>query len=124
MKKFAAVNPDGRVSYTAQPSDDSQYTDGQCVGEMTMREFPIELSDTEVLNSKFYDNGWHDITECPAILNGSTLGFLPMPCLIIIDGTQYPCEDDNAEITFQYPGVHTITVKAARYREKTFTVTV
>lgn len=58
----------------------------------------------------------------PATLAGLSLSSLPVPCEIIINGTQYPCTDDHAELTFDQPGTYTVVVCAWPRLDKEFTI--
>lgn len=48
--------------------------------------------------------------ECCAVLDGSVLRNLPVPCVIIINGREYECTATIAELEFDQPGVYEIRV--------------
>lgn len=125
MKKFAAVLADGTIGYTISPSLDDHYQDGQVVGDYTMIEFPIELSDYDVHTNMVYVNG-SLVEKAPNTVNlveNNTLVGLPVPCTILINEKEYPCTEALAEIEFTYVGTYKIVVKATGYYDKEFTVT-
>lgn len=66
MKKFAFVLPDGTPAYTATPSVDDVYTDGTAYGDVVCREVPFETTDTEILTTWFWNNGWEQRPAKPA----------------------------------------------------------
>jgi hypothetical protein len=59
--------------------------------------------------------------DCPALLDGSTLTYLPAPCVIDINGVHYDCNEDTAEIDLGL-GAHQITVLAFPYLNGVFNV--
>lgn len=58
----------------------------------------------------------------PATVDGLTLSNLPVPCTITIDGQEYACGDDTAELSFTQPGVYRVTVSAWPMLDVTFEV--
>lgn len=58
----------------------------------------------------------------PAMLRGAGLVNLPAPCIITINGTEYPCGDTSAELDFTYPGIYRIKVSAWPYLDAAFEV--
>lgn len=70
----------------------------------------------------YISNGYPTLRPAnPARFVGSTLRRLPVPCTITINGTEYPCNADHADITFDQPGKYTIVVAAWPYLDKEFT---
>lgn len=127
MKKFAAINSGGFPTYTVQSSVDEDYFDGQTFGDenkIVLREFPVSWDDVDMLNNKFYEEGWHDIKVNPTTLDGMTLKNLPIPSTITIDGVAYECTDEEAELEFVYPSTYTVVVTSKFYKSLTFKVTV
>lgn len=57
MIKFAFINANGEVAGTIHPSEDGMFTDGQVVGEQTMRSFDYDTDDDEVLNNWYWRDG-------------------------------------------------------------------
>lgn len=60
----------------------------------------------------------------PATLVGTTLSSLPAPCTITINGTEYACDDNFAELAFTHPGSYKIQVAAWPYLDADFEVAV
>ncbi len=60
--------------------------------------------------------------ENPAVLSGTTLSALPVPCIITIRGMDYSCGESVAELAFDQPGVYPVVVQAWPYLNKEFTV--
>ncbi|OVE49464.1 hypothetical protein [Chromobacterium violaceum] len=58
----------------------------------------------------------------PAWLDGMVLRNLPVPCVLIVDGTSYDCDDTECELSFALPGLHHIQVEAWPARSATFEV--
>ena len=72
---------------------------------------PVYVLDGEVL----------DRPACPAVLTGSVLTDLPVPCVIDINGTKYDCDEESADLDLG-AGSHTITVIAFPYLDGVFNV--
>ena len=68
MKKFVFLNPLGEPVYTATPSSDGIYVDGNQYGDHVCREIPFESDDQEVLRSWFWkrSGGWGVRPERPS----------------------------------------------------------
>ncbi len=49
---------------------------------------------------------------------------LPIPCVIQINQTEYPCNDGVAKLTLPYPGRYVISVKAFPYQDKQWEIEV
>lgn len=45
---------------------------------------------------------------------------LPVPCKIIINGTEYDCNESTATLEFNQPGIYNIIVRAWPYIDKEF----
>ncbi|WP_017879743.1 hypothetical protein [Janthinobacterium sp. CG3] len=58
----------------------------------------------------------------PAVLTGLKLERLPTPCLVIINGAEYPCDEGVADLEFTYPATYKIIVRAFPYLDATFEV--
>ena len=58
MKKYAFTFEDGSPSYTAAPSVDDMYVEGQTYGGLTCREIPLDATDQEVLSVWYWGDGW------------------------------------------------------------------
>ena len=54
-------------------------------------------------------------------LDGNTLRNLPIPCQIQINDDIYECDDDNAELGFDFPMTYRVTVRAWPYLDAEFT---
>lgn len=48
----------------------------------------------------------------PARLDGMVLRDLPVPCVLVLDGTPYDCDDAECELSFSLPGRHYIQVES------------
>lgn len=57
MIKFAFVKSNGEVAATVCPSEDGMYTDGDVIGDQTVRSFDYSISDDEVLNNWYWRDG-------------------------------------------------------------------
>jgi hypothetical protein len=68
MKKFVFLNSLGEPVYTAVPSSEDTYVDGNRYGDLVCREIPFESDDQEVLRSWFWrrSGGWGVRPECPS----------------------------------------------------------
>lgn len=58
MIKFAFVAANGEVTATVSPSEDTMFTDGQTVGDQTMRSFEYSQDDSTVCNEWYWRDGW------------------------------------------------------------------
>ncbi|WP_406850151.1 hypothetical protein [Chromobacterium phragmitis] len=58
----------------------------------------------------------------PARLDGMMLRDLPAPCVLVVDGTPYDCDDVECELSFALPGLHHIQVEAWPAQSATFEV--
>ncbi|MCD5326772.1 hypothetical protein ACFFU8_18095 [Chromobacterium piscinae] len=58
----------------------------------------------------------------PAWLDGMILRDLPAPCVLMLDGTLYDCDDAECELSFALPGRHHIQVEAWPMQSATFEV--
>lgn len=56
-------------------------------------------------------------------LVASKLTGLPQPCTIYINGSVYPCRDEQADLEFTYPGSYTVRIEAFPYLNTEFRVT-
>lgn len=56
----------------------------------------------------------------PTTLTGNFLENLPVPCKIIINGTEYDCNESTATLEFNQPGTYNIIVRAWPYIDKEF----
>ena len=59
----------------------------------------------------------------PATLSGTILSNLPVPCVIRINASEYPCTDSTATLNLTLAGTYTITVTAFPFLDAIFTVT-
>ncbi|AOZ48850.1 hypothetical protein [Chromobacterium vaccinii] len=59
----------------------------------------------------------------PARLDGMVLRDLPAPCLLVLDGTSYGCDDGECELSFSLPGRHHIQIEAWPMQSAVFEVT-
>jgi hypothetical protein len=59
----------------------------------------------------------------PATLSGTILSNLPVPCVIRINASEYPCTDSTATLNLALVGTYTVTVTAFPYLDAIFTVT-
>lgn len=60
--------------------------------------------------------------EIPAVLSGTSLSGLPVPCTITIGGVDYPCQESVAELAFDQPGTYRVIVQAWPYLNKEFSI--
>ncbi|MEN7429149.1 hypothetical protein VA599_00240 [Chromobacterium sp. TRC.1.1.SA] len=58
----------------------------------------------------------------PARLDGMVLRDLPAPCVLMLDGTSYDCDDTECELSFSLPGLHHIQVEAWPMQSAVFEV--
>jgi hypothetical protein len=59
----------------------------------------------------------------PAALTGATLSNLPVPCVIRINASEYPCADGTATLNLTLAGIYTVTVIAFPFLDAVFTIT-
>lgn len=59
----------------------------------------------------------------PASLAGMVLHDLPAPCVLVLDGTAYDCDDAECELSFSLRGTHHVQVEAWPMQSATFEVT-
>ncbi|MBB2918111.1 hypothetical protein [Cupriavidus alkaliphilus] len=59
-----------------------------------------------------------------ARLDGMTLRDLPVPCVIVIDGARYDCDEPLAELDLSGPGMYAVTVEAFPALDASFVVEV
>ena len=60
--------------------------------------------------------------ESPVVLDRGVLRGLPLPCLITINETEYPCDTETVELEFDQPGSYRVSVQAWPYLDKEFTI--
>lgn len=58
----------------------------------------------------------------PARQNGKQLTGLPVPCVIVINGRRYPCDEDHADLEFSFSGTYAVSVEAFPYLPASFKV--
>lgn len=58
----------------------------------------------------------------PARLEGMVLRDLPAPCVLVLDGTAYDCDDAECELSFSLPGLHHVQVEAWPMQSAVFEV--
>lgn len=58
MKKFVFVDANGQPVYTAVPSDDSMYVEGQELGDHVCHEIDYATPDHEIYLQRYWSNGW------------------------------------------------------------------
>lgn len=56
-------------------------------------------------------------------LDVATITNLPTPCIITVGGQSFEVDDGTVELTFDEPGVHTITLSAWPYVDHTVEIT-
>ncbi|MBB3010624.1 hypothetical protein [Cupriavidus alkaliphilus] len=59
----------------------------------------------------------------PVALAGQTLTNVPVPAVVVIDGTRYDCTEDHVELDLPYQKTYAITVEAFPYLDANFTLT-
>ena len=59
MKKYAFINPNGDVAYTASPATDDTYIDGEIYNGLVCREIPQIANDTEVIERWYWVGNDH-----------------------------------------------------------------
>ncbi|AVG17017.1 hypothetical protein CFN79_14795 [Chromobacterium vaccinii] len=57
-----------------------------------------------------------------ARLDGMVLRDLPAPCVLVLDGTPYDCDDTECELSFSLPGLHHVQVEAWPVQSAAFEV--
>nr|WP_313656923.1 hypothetical protein [Achromobacter ruhlandii] len=57
-----------------------------------------------------------------ASLDGRTLSGLTVPCSIIINDGEYPCDETHVELEFDQPGRYRVTVRAWPQMDKEFEI--
>lgn len=58
----------------------------------------------------------------PARLDGMVLRYLPAPCVLVLDGAAYDCDDVECELSFSLPGLHHVQVEAWPMQSAVFEV--
>ena len=58
----------------------------------------------------------------PARLEGLVLRDLPVPCVLVLDGAAYDCDDTECELSFSLPGLHHVQVEAWPMQSAAFEV--
>lgn len=58
----------------------------------------------------------------PARLEGLVLRDLPVPCVLVLDGSAYDCDEAECELSFSLPGLHHVQVDAWPMQSSTFEV--
>jgi hypothetical protein len=76
-----------------------------------------------VSHEEFYVNASDEVVErptlAPAITAGErsfTISGLPVPCVVAVDGVEYPVEDGSLEFETTYDGTHSLRISAWPYR--------
>lgn len=55
-------------------------------------------------------------------IEGRTIGNLPRPCFVTIEGRRYEVDDGTAELDFAYPGPYVVRIEADGYKSTTVTI--
>lgn len=106
------------VGYTVCSEDNAATTAGrESLGYLKV-DGPVEGGTHYVLDGQVTDR-----PPNPAQLNGMTLSAVPTGSTITIEGTDYPCNDGTAQLSFDQPGTYTVTVKCWPMQVATFEVT-
>lgn len=58
----------------------------------------------------------------PVVIDGLILRGLPIPCVLVVEGQQYACDDGVAEIEFTHPGPYEVRIEAAGFKPRTVTL--
>jgi hypothetical protein len=62
-------------------------------------------------------------TACAAVVDGTTIKGLPLPCRVTIDFVQYDVDDGQLEFEFTQPGEYVVTVVSATHLTGQYVVT-
>lgn len=60
--------------------------------------------------------------ESPSYLDGMSIKNLPNPCVILIEGESYDCNETEVELSFSQPGIYKVLVLAWPFLDKEFIV--
>lgn len=58
----------------------------------------------------------------PSRLDSMVLRDLPAPCVLVLDGTAYDCDEAECELSFSLPGLHHVQVEAWPMQSAVFEV--
>lgn len=116
MKHYVIYNAQGEILQTGTCPDDMLAIQGW--DGVSVVEGQADLSLDYVFDGEVAPR-----IASPATLTDMTLASLPVPCVISINGTDYPCDDATAELSFPNPGKYAIKVIKWPYLDKEFEVT-
>lgn len=113
MTDFAKYDDEGRILATGSMPESM----------LELQEGNIYVGTVDPLREYIADGVAAPRPVNPAALSGTTLTNLPVPCVIQINDSQYPCSDATATLRFAQVGTYTVTVIAFPYLDARFTVT-
>lgn len=58
----------------------------------------------------------------PMVVSNNILSDMVHPCTIAINGTEYPCDEETAELDLFHPGIYKIKVTVWPYLDREFTI--
>lgn len=115
------------VNYFVHDNDGRILRHGICVEEdvdLQAREGEIAVAGQCDYWTDYVKDG--EVTPRPAspvTLQGQTLSNVPVPAVVVIDGTRYQCTEDHVELDLPYQKTYAITVEAFPYLDAHFTLT-
>ncbi|MEO4030686.1 hypothetical protein ABH313_21875 [Chromobacterium vaccinii] len=73
---------------------------------------PLLQGEADPLTQYIVDGDVAPRPSNPARLDGMVLRDLPAPCVLMLDGALYDCDDTECELSFSLPGLHHVQVDA------------
>lgn len=115
MNSISFYNERGEITGSTSANEDTL--------AVTKQHAPFPWVDGEHDPATMYVNNGEAVARPvqATILDGTTLMHLPVPCVIEINGTEYECDDDTAELVFDQHATYNIVVRAWPYQDKEFT---
>lgn len=117
MAKYLEADSDGRITGLLDINDPMGRT------LEWYRENSRIVEHEHVSHEEFYVNGSDEVVERPTLEPAITTGEksfvvsgLPVPCVVAVDGVEYPVDDGSLEFETTYDGAHTLRISAWPYR--------
>lgn len=103
--------------------------DSVLTGDQSVINETIKISELDWVEGYFYDMVYYVLNGQaverpvnPTLLTGLTLTNVPYPCKIVINQTEYECNESEVELDFPMSGLYKIKVIAFPYLDAEFEI--
>lgn len=120
--RLCAVNPRGEIQSVVNVGPRSEFYEGLEENNLLYVKAPDVDDSVDLFTDYFWNGEWQQRIPNPTTLQDNTLENLPTPCIIEINGEEYPCESTTATLEFASPGPFLVRVKRLPYKDKEFII--